>query len=90
MFTVILRRPVDFSQWINQWHDELSSNRIKILEELYKNNTISKEELGEAVGLSKTAIDNNIKWLRNNDFLNRIGSDRGGKWQVLFKNKMGR
>ena len=38
--------------------------------------------MAKILGISTTAIDNNIKWLKNNDIIERIGNDRNGYWQV--------
>lgn len=45
MFTVILRRPIEFEKWVERWVDNLSENRINILKNIHKNPKISKENL---------------------------------------------
>lgn len=85
MFTVTLLRPVDFETWINVWKERLTANRIKILELIYQNNRVTKEEMSAVVGIGSTAIDNNITWLKNKELLTRVGSDKSGKWNLTFK-----
>lgn len=35
------------------------------------------------IGVSNTAIDNNIKYLRENGYIERIGENKNGSWKVL-------
>lgn len=44
---------------------------------------ISKRELAERIGISTTAIDKNIKTLKNRGVLRRLGPDKGGFWEVV-------
>ncbi len=37
------------------------------------------------VGISTTAIDNNIARLKELKILRRVGSDKGGYWEVIEK-----
>ncbi len=74
------------------------SNRIEILlrgtiapvqtiEEFYLVKSISvNEKLSEIFAqlrISDTAIDNNIRYLKNNGYLERIGSNKDGYWKVI-------
>ncbi len=61
----------------------LNARRQTILIEIKQNPYISKKELAVKLGISETAIDNNIAFLRKNGFLERIGKTKGGYWQVL-------
>ena len=61
----------------------LNARRQTILIEIKQNPYISKKELAVKLGISETAIDNNIAFLRKNGFLERIGRTKGGYWQVL-------
>lgn len=38
--------------------------------------------MAKILDISTTAIDNNIKWLKDNNIIERIGNDRNGYWQV--------
>jgi ATP-dependent DNA helicase RecG len=42
MFTVTFRRPFDFENWVENWVEKLTDNRVKILREIHQNNRISK------------------------------------------------
>lgn len=85
MFTVILRRPIEFEKWVERWVDNLSENRIKILKNIYKNPKISKRELEAIVGLSGSAIDKNIDFLKNLELLERKGNTKSGHWIIKYK-----
>jgi ATP-dependent DNA helicase RecG len=60
MFTVTLRRPFDFEKWVEKWVEKLTDNRVKILREIHNNHKVTKKELEQVVGISASAIDNNI------------------------------
>ena len=36
------------------------------------------------IGISGTAIDNNSRYLKNNRYLERIGSNKDGYWKVVI------
>ncbi|HLF51283.1 ATP-binding protein [Flavobacterium sp.] len=85
MFTVILRRPIEFEKWVERWVDNLSENRIKILKNIYKNPKISKRELEAIIGLSGSAIDKNIDFLKDIKLLERKGNTKSGHWIIKYK-----
>lgn len=60
----------------------LNSRRQTILLEIKQNPYVTKHELSEIIGISTTAIDNNIAYLRNNGFIERVGKTKGGYWEV--------
>jgi len=61
----------------------LNARRRKILEEMRDNPNITAEELRKILEISKTAVDNNISFLRENGYIKRIGSKKAGYWNVL-------
>ena len=64
---------------------ELNPRRQTILLEMQQNPYISKLELAEQFGISQTAIDKNIAFLRENGYIERIGKTKGGYWKVIKK-----
>ena len=62
--------------------DKLTENRIAILRLIAGNPYISQSELAESIGISITAIGNNIKAMRNK-YLRRVGPDKGGFWEII-------
>lgn len=61
----------------------LAESQKKILELIKDNPTISKKELAEAIKISTTAIDKNIKTLKDKGLIKRVGPDKGGYWQIV-------
>ncbi len=61
----------------------LNARRKKILAEMRDNPNITAEELRKILGVSKTAVENNISFLRENDYIERVGSKKAGYWNVL-------
>ena len=47
------------------------------------NPNITKAELEIIIGISDTAIDSNIWFLKNNGYLERIGANKDGYWKVV-------
>lgn len=47
------------------------------------NPNITKAELVVIIGISNTAIDNNVKYLRKHGFIRRVGENKNGYWEVL-------
>ena len=62
--------------------DKLTENRIAILRLIAGNPYISQSELAKSIGISITAIGNNIKAMRNK-YLRRVGPDKGGFWEII-------
>ena len=62
--------------------ESLNDRRKKILEELRNNPNLTIVQLSEVIGVGVTATENNIKFLRENGYIERIGSKKGGYWKV--------
>lgn len=62
---------------------KLTENRTTIIKLMYENPDISSVELAQIVGISTTAIDNNIAAMRDK-LIRRIGPDKGGRWEVII------
>ncbi len=63
---------------------KLTRNRKLIIEEIAKNSSITIAELSKILNLSTTAIENNLKYLKDNNIIKRVGSDSGGSWEVIL------
>ncbi|MEK7288294.1 MAG: ATP-binding protein [Elusimicrobiota bacterium] len=59
--------------------------REKILVLIKQHPKITTSELAEQTGLSIKGIDWNIKTLKKQGFLRRVGPDKGGHWEVLIR-----
>jgi len=60
----------------------LAENQKKILKLIAKNPQISKREMAGKIGISTTAIDKNLNSLKKRGILKRIGSAKGGHWEL--------
>jgi ATP-dependent DNA helicase RecG len=61
----------------------LNERRTLILNEIRHNPNVSKTELQRIFGISLTAIDNNIAFLRKNGYIERVGETKGGYWHII-------
>jgi predicted HTH transcriptional regulator len=62
---------------------KLTKNRKMILESIEKDSLITIAELSQILGISTTAIENNIKYLKENNLLKRVGSNSAGSWEII-------
>ena len=60
----------------------LSDKRIRILYEMRNNPNITQKQLSAILGVTRTAVQKHIKYLRDNDYLERVGSNKNGYWLV--------
>jgi len=63
--------------------EKLGENRQRMLEKMRAEPTISIVSLAQHLELSSTAIENNIRWLKEHAFIRRVGPAKGGYWEVL-------
>ena len=71
--------------WINNVGDKrplLNDRRKKILDEMRNNPNITQEQLVQIIGIKITAIENNIRFLKENGYIERKGSKKTGYWEV--------
>jgi ATP-dependent DNA helicase RecG len=80
-FTITLRRPPKEEMPTPEKSSEKSSE--KILEAIRRNRRISAREIGERVGISPRAVEKLISRLKREGYLNRVGPDRGGYWEIV-------
>ncbi len=62
---------------------KLAENQLKILLLIEENPRISKKKMAEILKISTTAVDKNINKLKAYNLLKRIGSDKGGHWEII-------
>ena len=65
--------------------EKLGETEVKILKMILINKFVTTQELSESIGISTTAIENNIKKLKEKGLLKRIGPDKGGYWDTTHK-----
>lgn len=62
---------------------KINSTEVQVVVEMLKDKNITIQQLSEVVGVSTTAIENNIGKLKAKGLIDRIGADKGGFWKVL-------
>jgi ATP-dependent DNA helicase RecG len=67
----------------NKLGNKLGDKQKLILEFIRKNPQISLAQLSKNVKISQTAIENNIKKLKQKGILTRIGPAKGGHWEII-------
>lgn len=63
--------------------EKLGETERRILRIIHRNRRVSIRELAQTIDISKTAVDKNLKKLKNKGILRRVGPDKGGYWEVL-------
>ena len=61
----------------------LNARRQKIISEMRDNPNVTTAELHVILQISETAIENNISFLKENGFIERVGAKKNGYWKVL-------
>lgn len=61
---------------------QLNQNQLKIIEFISNNSKITQALLSKKIGINEKNIRNNIKKLKDLGILKRIGSPKGGHWEV--------
>jgi ATP-dependent DNA helicase RecG len=63
--------------------EKLGENRKKILQWMLSHPKVTIDELSIVIGISTTAIEKNIKYLKDRGYIKRNGGDKGGWWEVV-------
>lgn len=63
--------------------DILNKTRKKIVSEIKNNPNITKNDLVNLINISSTALDNNLSFLKNNNYIRRVGTNKNGYWEVI-------
>ena len=84
-FTVSFKRPQlqKLGKWLgDRLGEKLGDNQKKIIELMHQDKYISIPQIAEKVGISTTAVENNIAKLKEKGFVKRVGSAKAGYWKV--------
>jgi ATP-dependent DNA helicase RecG len=63
--------------------DNVGKTSGKILEIIKDNPEITIPELASKIGVSERSIERNIQRLQEENWLIRIGANKGGRWEVI-------
>jgi len=62
--------------------ERLGKTRAAIVQAMWANPQITITQLAESLGLSTTAVEKNLRILKTQGYVRRIGPARGGHWEV--------
>lgn len=65
--------------------ERLGETRLRILDIIKEDSFIAIPKIAAIVGVSETAIQNNLAWLKAHGFVRRVGGARGGHWEVSLR-----
>ncbi len=63
--------------------EKLTDNRKLILDEMNKNPLTTISQLSDKIGVTTRTIEKNIQYLKSNQYIKRVGGDKGGHWELL-------
>ena len=61
----------------------LNARRRKMIAEMRNNPNVTTAKLHQILGISTTAVENNISFLKDNGYIERVGARKNGYWKVL-------
>ncbi len=62
---------------------ELAESQIQILNMIEANNSITKKERADRIGIGTTAIDKHISKLKKMKIIERMGGRKEGYWKII-------
>jgi ATP-dependent DNA helicase RecG len=60
----------------------LTERQKAILQHIEQNNVISAKEISTLLQIADRTVERDIQKLKEKGFLERIGGDRGGHWEI--------
>ena len=67
------------------WDIRINKTQTKILAIMRDDPNVTLQELQEQLSLGRTAIQNNVTYLRKNGIIERVGTNKSGYWRVNSK-----
>lgn len=61
----------------------LSETQERIIKLISENSRITQQEISDKLGINITTVARNIKELKDNNIINRVGSNKNGQWELL-------
>ena len=75
------RKQVNLSRFRHSFHH--INDAFAQLADTIVNPNITTSELHQILGISETAVENNLTFLKENGYVERVGSKKTGYWKVL-------
>ena len=73
---------VPINEGVNEG-EKLNATHKAVLESLKKNRELMAQQIADEIGKSKQTVERSIKFLKENGFIKREGSDKKGSWIIL-------
>ncbi|MBC8062353.1 MAG: putative DNA binding domain-containing protein [Clostridiaceae bacterium] len=74
----------DLKKDLEKYNDlGLNNTQRKIVAEILENSKITQKQLAIVIGINERNIRNNIEILKNKGIILRVGSDKGGHWNII-------
>ena len=73
--------------YTKNYTENLNKTQVKILQLIQENPKITQKMMMEKINLSRPAITLNLKLLKEEKIIERIGSDRKGYWNIINNKK---
>ena len=61
---------------------KLNNNQLKIIKLIKNNPKITRNEMAEKLNITADGVKYNLKKLIDNNFIERVGPDNGGYWNI--------
>ena len=53
------------------------------MEQIKNNPKVTAEKIAGIIGVSSRTVERNIKLLKDNEYIVRVGADKGGYWEII-------
>ena len=63
--------------------ERLGERRMQIINVLKSDPEVAIPKIAVITGVSETAVEKNLSWLKEHGFIRRVGGARGGHWEVV-------
>jgi len=62
---------------------KLNDTQQNIIDLIKKNNSITQLQISDILSITQRTVERNIKFLKDNNFIKRIGSNKTGYWKII-------
>ena len=72
----------EVEQEVEREVEKITERQKELLDLIKSNPSISKKQMSEIIGIRPSSIDKNIVILKKKGYLSRVGSAKGGHWEI--------
>lgn len=73
------------TKWPEKWPEKWPDLASKIIEAIKADSKVTIADLEQTLGLGHTTIKKLLREMRNEQFIRRVGPDKGGHWEIIDK-----